>query len=311
MSARLGAVPAPRRPGAGAPLPRAPHQPAAAHAPGEPFQPERTFHKGVVEVPEEPAAVLGVTFSDIYYYINIVYWSCLLVSVLTGSDFFSQLAHFEVYTAAMCGTSLLFTLYHTVKFAGDLRRHLQSEARADWRALLRYGWNALFWAGFVCWYAAPPVTSIVDYTGGPGAVMCLFGAALAVAAALQAGMFSFMGSPSVPRRLQTGGVYALLRHPQALGNMMFLIGFSIAGGALWASLVFCVAFAFYIATVVPAEERMLKDAFGDQYTRYAERVPRFAWALVLLLLLEGVMLWHYQPWAVPIEVTPPPPGRLA
>ena len=26
---------------------------------------------------------------------------------------------------AMCGTSLLFTLYHTVKFAGDLRRHLQ------------------------------------------------------------------------------------------------------------------------------------------------------------------------------------------
>jgi hypothetical protein len=25
-------------------------------------------------------------------------------------------------------------------------------------------------------------------------------------------------------------------------------GFSIAGGALWASLVFCLAFAFYIAT---------------------------------------------------------------
>lgn len=46
MSARLGAAPAPRRPGAGAPLPLAPHRPAAAHAPGEPFQPERTFHKG-------------------------------------------------------------------------------------------------------------------------------------------------------------------------------------------------------------------------------------------------------------------------
>lgn len=116
---------------------------------------------------------------------------------------------------------------------------VRSEARADWRALLRYAWNALFWAGFVCWwvtglwcvalscweaqqrkasrnwfqvefihgcqspspcslpgdrYAAPPVTSIVDYTGGPGAVMCLFGAALAVAAALQAGMVSAGGS---------------------------------------------------------------------------------------------------------------------
>ena len=43
----------------------------------------------------------------------------------------------------------------------------------------------------------------------------------------------------------------------------------------------------------------------------SERVPRFAWALVLLLLLEGVMLWRYQPWAVPIEVVPPPPGRVA
>ncbi len=31
----------------------------------------------------------------------------------------------SVLPAVMCGTSLLFTLYHTVKFAGDLRRHLQ------------------------------------------------------------------------------------------------------------------------------------------------------------------------------------------
>ena len=45
-------------------------------------------------------------------------------------------------------------------------------------------------------------------------------------------------------------------------------GFSLAGGALWASLAFVAAFAFYIATVVPVEERMLREAFGDQYERY-------------------------------------------
>lgn len=33
-----------------------------------------------------------------------------------------------------------------------------------------------------------------------------------------------MGSSAVPRRLSTGGVYKLCRHPQALGNMLFLIG---------------------------------------------------------------------------------------
>lgn len=56
--------------------------------------------------------------------------------------------------------------------------------------MLRYLWNAVFWLGFVLWYAAPPVTSVADYTGTPGAVMCVFGAAVAVAAALQVGMVS-------------------------------------------------------------------------------------------------------------------------
>ena len=68
------------------------------------------------------------------------------------------------------------------------------------------------------------MTSFADYTGTPGMVMSLFGAALALAAALQVGHYSFMGQPQVPRKLETGGVYALLRHPQALGNMLFLIG---------------------------------------------------------------------------------------
>ncbi|EFN50855.1 hypothetical protein CHLNCDRAFT_55522 [Chlorella variabilis] len=168
----------------------------------------------------------------------------------------------------MFASSALFTLYHTVRFVRDLQQHLKGDARNDWRLMLRYLWNAVFWLGFVLWYAAPPVTSVADYTGTPGAVMCVFGAAVAVAAALQVGMFSFMGSPQVPRRLQTRGVYALLRHPQAFGNMCFLIGFSMAGGALWASLTFLAAAVLYSATVLPLEERMLREAFGEKYERY-------------------------------------------
>lgn len=30
--------------------------------------------------------------------------------------------------------------------------------------------------------------------------------------------------------------------------------------------------------------------------RYAERTPRFAWALVLLLVVECVLIWRFQPW---------------
>lgn len=266
------------------------------------------MHKGVVDSPDpEPGPkILGqIPLGDIYYYLNLAYWGMLLVSVLTGNDQLSRLVHFENYTTVMFASTALCTLYYTFKFVRDLRQHLKSEARSDWRQMLRYCWNAVFWLGFVLWYAAPAVTTLADYTGTPGSVMCLFGATLAVVASLQVGMFSFMGQPQVPRRLHTGGVYALLRHPQALGNMLILIGFSLAGGAVWASLAFVVAFALYIGTVVPVEERMLKEAFGDKYDRYTQRTPRFAWALVLLLIVEVVLLWRFQPWAVPIDATPP------
>lgn len=43
----------------------------------------------------------------------------------------------------------------------------------------------------------------------------------------------------------------------------------MAGGALWASLAFLAAAAFYAASVVPREERTLRAAFGDEYERYA------------------------------------------
>jgi hypothetical protein len=42
--------------------------------------------------------------------------------------------------------------------------------------------------------------------------------------------WSFMGEPQVPRRLVTAGPYLLCRHPQALGNLLFLIGAPLVGG---------------------------------------------------------------------------------
>ena len=65
---------------------------------------------------------------------------------------------------------------------------MQAEARQDWRQLLKYVWQTVFWCGFVLWYLTPPASSaVVDLLGTPGSVMCLFGASLALAAALQVG----------------------------------------------------------------------------------------------------------------------------
>ena len=47
-----------------------------------------------------------------------------------------------------------------------------------------------------------------------------------------------MGDPNIPMNLITVGPYSLLRHPQALGNLLFLCGFALAGGSFWSALAF-------------------------------------------------------------------------
>jgi hypothetical protein len=83
---------------------------------------------GVVDAgePEPGPRILGrFTLSDMHYAVNVVYWSLLLVSVLTGNELISRLVHFEVYSTLMFAASALFTLYHSVRFATDLRRHMK------------------------------------------------------------------------------------------------------------------------------------------------------------------------------------------
>ena len=73
--------------------------------------------------------------------------SLLLLSVLTGSDLLGRLTHFESYTTVMFCTSVLFSIFSALQFARDARRHFKSEAARDWRLVLRYSWNAVFWLG--------------------------------------------------------------------------------------------------------------------------------------------------------------------
>ncbi len=82
-------------------------------------------------------------------------------------------------------------------------------------------------------------------------------------------------------KLVTSGPYAYVRNPLYLGNFLTALGFTIAftgknsalqrfalgAGALGAML------GLY-ATIVPHEERYLRERFGEDFDRYCERVPR-------------------------------------
>ncbi len=74
--------------------------------------------------------------------------------------------------------------------------------------------------------------------------------------------------------LITSGPYAHVRNPIYVGSI--LAGFGMAGltGDPWMLPLCAVAFVILYATIVPAEERFLGEAFGDKYEAYARAVPR-------------------------------------
>jgi protein-S-isoprenylcysteine O-methyltransferase Ste14 len=76
-------------------------------------------------------------------------------------------------------------------------------------------------------------------------------------------------------RLATGGPYARTRNPLYLGSFFIGVGLAIAG-ASWILTVAFVAFSLMVyLPVIRREEESLRRRFGEEYERYAERVPLF------------------------------------
>jgi protein-S-isoprenylcysteine O-methyltransferase Ste14 len=76
-------------------------------------------------------------------------------------------------------------------------------------------------------------------------------------------------------QLQTDGPYSICRNPLYLGSFFF----AIAVACMLKSAVFAagliIAFVFYLNFVVPAEEHFLGLRFGEGFSNYCRRTPRF------------------------------------
>lgn len=75
-------------------------------------------------------------------------------------------------------------------------------------------------------------------------------------------------------RLATGGLYALMRHPQYGGFVLILFGFLLQWPTVLTLLMFPVLVVMY-ARLARLEEREMLARFGEAYRRYAEATPRF------------------------------------
>ena len=75
-------------------------------------------------------------------------------------------------------------------------------------------------------------------------------------------------------RLATTGAYARIRHPQYVGFVLIMTGFLVQ----WPTLVTLAMYpilVFMYARLARREEADMLAQFGDEYRRYAAKVPRF------------------------------------
>ena len=82
------------------------------------------------------------------------------------------------------------------------------------------------------------------------------------------------------KELAQSGPYALVRHPLYTGNILLVMGFSVANTSLWAIPLALTFFWFYYPTAIEYEDRKLHGIFGQAWQDWASRtpalVPRFA-----------------------------------
>ncbi|WP_251343366.1 methyltransferase family protein [Haloplanus halophilus] len=104
-----------------------------------------------------------------------------------------------------------------------------------------------------------------------GGALALLGTAVFVRGARTMRSAETMG---VTGSLYTDGPYAYTRNPQYVGMIVGVTGFALAADSA-AVAVLAAAHVGWVLLLPRAEEPHLRAEFGEEYERYAARVPRF------------------------------------
>lgn len=79
----------------------------------------------------------------------------------------------------------------------------------------------------------------------------------------------------VAERLNTTGVYSLVRNPLYLANCTMYVGLVLFSQHLWLVAVVIPVLALYYERIIAAEEAFLLQRFGQDYADWAARTPAF------------------------------------
>lgn len=172
--------------------------------------------------------------------------------------------------AVLLSAHLIFLSAAALRILRGQRAHLLVSDAPWW---IQY-YPPLVWLPFVVAYVQPLAIDL-------DASLRLLGLGIAVASAAFAAWAMWALGRSYGIRmdvfeghsLKTDGPYGLVRHPMYLGIVLFHLGASLA---LESPLLLAMTALFVVpftAVRIGAEDKVLRDAFGERYLRYAERVP--------------------------------------
>jgi protein-S-isoprenylcysteine O-methyltransferase Ste14 len=74
-------------------------------------------------------------------------------------------------------------------------------------------------------------------------------------------------------RLNTDGIYSVVRHPLYLGNTLIALGLASLIGRWYLPVIVLLASLLYHERIAAREEAFLEERFGDEFREWADRVP--------------------------------------
>lgn len=174
---------------------------------------------------------------------------------------------------------LIFAAIHSLlatPWCKEAVRHIAGKEMAAYRlfynllALALFAWVMADDGGEAVLYFVPGAWSLVMY------LLQLFIAVALFSCIRQTGVGSFLGTAQVRAtgtqhpHLETGGWYAVVRHPLYLLCSIFLILTPVM--TIQRALLTALSMPYFIIGGL-LEERRLQEEFGSEYLRYRQRVP--------------------------------------
>jgi protein-S-isoprenylcysteine O-methyltransferase Ste14 len=77
----------------------------------------------------------------------------------------------------------------------------------------------------------------------------------------------------VAEMLNTTGMYAVVRNPLYLGNFIIWLGLALFIQVWWCVIIVILSFIIFYERIIFAEERFLREKFGESFITWAEKTP--------------------------------------